>query len=397
MSKWWHPPEPPRPPGPPDPREARRAMKEARRFEQAERHRERAERHLARAEKIREVAEQRLELRGRSPRKGEPLTPEERAYREARQAAARKMGFLAHLVPYVSVCSFLLFVAGFRAAMVVAMAWGIGLACHWFFAIVAPGLRERLITDEVEQRVQRGVTRERRQLNDEHAQRLEELSASIAHEIRNPITAAKSLVQQMGEDPRAHDNVEYAKVALDELDRVERSISHLLRFAREEEMELREVRLGELVDSALEALADRISRQGVRVTRDLDGAGSLVADPEKLRRVLLNLLGNALDAFEEARTASPQLEIQAGHNLAGTELWLRVRDNGPGMDDGRLGKIFNPFYTSKSQGTGLGLAISKKLLAAHGGTIEAHSRPGAGTEFLLTLPREHAEKAGGRS
>ena len=121
-----------------------------------------------------------------------------------------------------------------------------------------------------------------------------------------------------------------------------------------------------------------------------------MADPEKLRRVLLNLLGNALDAFEEAHTPSPQLEIQAGHNLAGTELWLRVRDNGPGMDDGRLGKIFNPFYTSKSHGTGLGLAISKKLLAAHGGTIEAHSRPGAGTEFLLTLPREHAEKAGGR-
>jgi signal transduction histidine kinase len=394
MSKWW---EPPRPPGPPDPRAARRAAKEARRLEQAERLRERAERHLARAEEMREATEQRLERRGRAPRKGEILSAEERAYKEARQAAARKMGFLAHLVPYVSVCSFLLFVAGFRAAMVVAMAWGIGLACHWFFAIVAPGLRERLITDEVEQRVQRGVTRERRQLNDEHSQRLEELSASIAHEIRNPITAAKSLVQQMGEDPRSHDNVEYAKVALDELDRVERSISHLLRFARDEEMQLREVRLGELVDSALEALGDRMSRLQVRVSQDLDGAGSLVADPEKLRRVLLNLLGNALDAFEEARTPAPQLSILAGHNLAGTELWVRVRDNGPGMDDARLARIFNPFYTSKSQGTGLGLAISKKLVAAHGGTIEAHSQPGAGTEFLLTLPREHAEKPGVRS
>lgn len=397
MSKWWQPPEPPRAPGSPDPRAARRAAKEARRLEQAERLRERAEPHLARAEQLREATEQRLERRGRFPRKGEALSPEERAYREARQAAARKMGFIAHLVPYVSVCSFLLFVAGFRAAMIVAMAWGIGLACHWFFAIVAPGLRERLITDEVEQRVQRGVTRERRQLNDEHAQRLEELSASIAHEIRNPITAAKSLVQQMGEDPRSHDNVEYAKVALDELDRVERSISHLLRFAREEEMQLREVRLGELVDSALEALGDRVARLHVGVSRDLDGAASLVADPEKLRRVLLNLLGNALDAFEEARTPSPKLEIQAGHNLAGTEIWVRVRDNGPGMDDARLGKIFNPFYTSKSRGTGLGLAISKKLVAAHGGTIEAHSQPGAGTEFLLTLPREHAEKAGSRS
>jgi signal transduction histidine kinase len=319
------------------------------------------------------------------------LSPEERAYQEARRAVARKMGFFAHLVPYVSVCFFLLFVAGFRAAFVVGLSWGIGLACHGFFALVAPGLRERLVHEEVERQVQRGVTRERRQLADEHAQRLEALSASIAHEIRNPITAAKSLVQQMGEDPRSGENVEYAKVALEELDRVERSISHLLRFAREEEMRLGEVRLADVVGSALDSLAERIARLRVQVATNVDGAGALVADAEQLRRVLLNLLGNALDAFEEARTPAPRLELHAGHNLAGTEVWLRVRDNGPGMDERRLAKIFDPFYTSKSDGTGLGLAISKKLVAAHGGTIEARSQPGAGTEFVLTLPREHAE------
>jgi signal transduction histidine kinase len=370
-------PEPPRPPSPAE----RHARHQA----------ERAARRLARAQQRleRRAAQGLPEAGGRE--RGAPLGAEERAYREAQRAAARKIGFLAHLVPYLAVCVFLLFVAGFRPAMIVGLAWGIGLACHAFFAIVVPRLRERLISDEVERRVYRGVTHERRQLADEHAQRLEELSASIAHEIRNPITAAKSLVQQMGEDPASRDNVEYAKVALDELDRVERSISHLLRFAREEEMQLREVRLDELVDSALETLADRIARLGVRVARDVEAGGSLLADPEKLRRVLINLFGNALDAFEEAHTASPRLDVEAGHNLAGTELWLRVRDNGPGMDESRLARIFNPFYTSKSQGTGLGLAISKKLVAAHGGSIEARSRPGAGSEFLLTLPREHAE------
>jgi len=387
MTKWW---DPPRPPGLPDARETRRAVREARRLEQAERLRAHAERRLEKAERLREKSEARLGRDGRGARPEQALTAEERAYREARQAAGRKIGFLAHLVPYMAVCTFLLFVAGFRAAMIVALAWGIGLACHWFFAIVAPGLRERMIRDEVEHRVQRGVTRERRQLADEHSQRLEELSASIAHEIRNPITAAKSLVQQMGEDPASRDNVEYAKVALDELDRVERSISHLLRFAREEEMQLREVRLEDVVESALEALADRFERQAVAVRKELD-AGPLLADPEKLRRVLINLLGNALDAFAEARTEQPRIEIEAGHNLAGSELWLRVRDNGPGMDDARLSRIFNPFYTSKAEGTGLGLAISKKLVAAHGGSIEARSRPGSGTEFLLTLPRERTE------
>jgi signal transduction histidine kinase len=326
-----------------------------------------------------------------------PPTPEERALREARKAAARKMGFLAHLVPYCATCFFLLFVAGFRPAMIVALAWGIGLVSHWFFAIVAPGLRDRITSDEVERRVHRGVTRERRQLADEHAQRLTELSASIAHEIRNPITAAKSLVQQMGEDPASPENVEYAKVALEELDRVERRISHLLRFAREEEMELRELRLEDVVASAVEALADRSQQLGVRILRDLDQAGTLAADPDKLRRVLINLVANALDALEEAGTSDPRIEIAAGHNLADTEVWVRVRDNGPGMDEARIGKIFDPFYTSKAKGTGLGLAISKKLVAAHGGTIEAHSRPGAGTEFLLTLPREHAEHGRGAS
>jgi signal transduction histidine kinase len=115
------------------------------------------------------------------------------------------------------------------------------------------------------------------------------------------------------------------------------------------------------------------------------------ADPDKLRRVIINLLGNALDAFEEREIASPRLQIGSGENLAGTEIWIRVKDNGPGIEPERLDKIFSPFYTSKSSGTGLGLAISKKLVDAHGGSIEAHSAPGSGTEFVLTFPRQGTE------
>jgi signal transduction histidine kinase len=328
------------------------------------------------------------ERQERRRRKRKSLTPEERALAEARRAAARKMGFLAHFVPYVCVVVFLLFVAGFRPAFITALAWGIALACHYFFAIVAPGLRERLVDNEVSRRVTHGVTRERRALVDEHTHRLEQLSASIAHEIRNPITAAKSLVQQMGEDPASSENVEYASVALDELGRVERSISHLLKYAREEDMDVRELRMDDLVVSALDTFTDRITRLGVTVTRDFGTNGSLSGDPDKLRRVVINLVGNALDAFEENATAHAELDLEAGENLAGSEVWLRVRDNGPGMDEERLGRIFTPFYTSKSSGTGLGLAISKKLVDAHGGSIEAHSEPGRGTEFVVTLPKD---------
>jgi two-component system sensor histidine kinase HydH len=217
---------------------------------------------------------------------------------------------------------------------------------------------------------------------------LHELSSTIAHEIRNPIAAAKSLVQQMGEDPSSHENVAYANVALEELDRVERSISHLLKYAREEELQLTDLRIPEVVDSALETFRERIAKLGVTVSRELDAAGALRGDAEKLRRVLINLIGNALDAFEEARTPGPRLTLLSGQDLAGREVWLRVRDNGPGISAEKLARIFSPFYTSKATGTGLGLAISKKLVDAHGGSIEAISTPGQGSEFLLTLPKQ---------
>ena len=321
------------------------------------------------------------------------LSPEERAYREARRAANRKIGFLSHLVPYVAVCLFLLFVAGLRPAAIVGLSWGIGLALHYFFAIVAPRLRQDLIQREVRQQVHVNVSEQKRTLEGRHAQHVEELSASIAHEIRNPITAAKSLVQQMGEDPSSEDNVEYANVALEELQRVEKSISHLLRFAREEDVEMTDVQLADVVDSALETFHDRIAKIGVVVELEVAPATDMRADPDKLRRVIINLLGNAMDAFEEREIASPRLQIHSGENLAGTEIWIRVKDNGPGIEPERLDKIFSPFYTSKSAGTGLGLAISKKLVDAHGGSIEAHSAPGSGTEFVLTFPRQGTESS----
>ena len=316
-------------------------------------------------------------------------TPEERAYREARRAAGLKLSFLMHLVPYAATCLFLLLVAGFRPAMIVALAWGIGVACHGFVAVVAPGLRQRWIKAEVARRVQHDVTLNKREIEGRHARSLEHLSASIAHEIRNPITAAKSLVQQLGEDPGSGENVEYAKVALGELERVERSISHLLKFAREEELRPQEIRMADVIESALESFRDRLGRQEIDLSIDVADAGAVHGDPEKLRRVVINLIGNALDALEGR--PSPRLELQSGENLAGTEIWVRVHDNGPGIDPERLERIFSPFHTSKSEGTGLGLAITRKLVEAHDGTIEVQSEPGGGCEFVVTFPKPREE------
>jgi len=321
----------------------------------------------------------------------------DRAYRDARRRANARLSFYTHAVAYASVCLGLVFITRSpRVGLIVAASWGAGLAIHYFAAVVAPGLRRRLIAEEVGRQVEQGLSRERRAIESRNARSLETLSASIAHEIRSPITAAKSLVQQMGEDPVAPENIQYARVALEELDRVERSISHLLRFARDTELRREPVSLPAVLESAIETLRERIERSGTRLSVDLDGAPELVADAEKLRRVLINLLGNALDALEASDVEKPYLEVSAGLNLAGTEAWVRVRDNGPGIAPADRERIFSPFFTTKDDGTGLGLALSRKLIEAHGGVLEVQSEPGWGSEFVLRLPRRPRARAQGR-
>jgi signal transduction histidine kinase len=307
--------------------------------------------------------------------------------RRAERTAGHRVAFIGHAVVFGSVCLFLLVVAGPLVATIVALAWGIGLSAHGFFGVVAPLLRRRWVADEVGKRLSAGATEVRRSVEGRHARALEQLSASVAHEIRNPVTAARSLVQQIAEDPSSPSNAEYAKVATAELDRVERSISHLLRYAREEPLSLREADLEEIADSALETLRERLFRTGTQLDRHIEPNSWLVADPDKLRRVLINLIANALDALEESGFPGPRIELSSGTNLAGDELWVRVRDNGPGIEADRLAKIFDPFHTSKAQGTGLGLAITRKLVEAHGGNIDVESKPGEGTTFTLMLPK----------
>ncbi len=325
-----------------------------------------------------------------SPEESALLSDEARVYRDARERADRKVRLARELLKFV-VGGTLLIVFLRGVGVFITALWGFKIVRKYFSILVAPKLRDRWIEKEVEQRLSTTVNRERRAMGGEHARSMEQLSASIAHEIRNPITAAKSLVQQMGEDPTHDDNVNYAHVALEELERVERSVSHLLRYAREQDIQVTPMRMSEVIEASVEALADRLEQTGAEVHRDIDTEGIMHGDPEKLRRVLINLIGNALDALETRGAESPRIEILSGENLAGNEVWVRIRDNGPGIDAERIERLFQPFYTSKVNGTGLGLAISKKLVDAHGGSISVHSKLGQGTEFELTFPKAPLE------
>ena len=108
------------------------------------------------------------------------------------------------------------------------------------------------------------------------------------------------------------------------------------------------------------------------------------ADADKLRQVFSNIIDNAIDAMEST-TGERQLEFAIQNNGAGMAA-VRIRDNGCGIADDKIAKIFNPFYTSKTNGTGLGLGVAKKVIDSHRGTIEVHSQVGHGTEFVLAIP-----------
>ncbi|MEZ4293323.1 MAG: histidine kinase dimerization/phospho-acceptor domain-containing protein, partial [Myxococcota bacterium] len=233
-----------------------------------------------------------------------------RLLRRARRRAHRRLGFVTHFGTYAATLALLLVATrSVRLVVFVGLAWGIGVFCHYLWALVAPGLRDHWIEREVGARSARDVASERRQVETRSRRSMEDLSASIAHEIRNPITAAKSLVQQMGEDPASQENLEYASLALSELDRVERSISHLLRYAREEEPRFEPVELRALARSAVEGLRDRAASAGVPIELDFDGPLAMRGDPEKLRRVLENLIVNAIDAMVGAGTPAPRIRI----------------------------------------------------------------------------------------
>ncbi len=355
----------------------------------------------------REAREERRQRRrhrrsGHGGRRGERLRREETVYERAERRARQKVAWVRQAFAFGVVMLVLMILSrgpGLVVALILGLTWGVTLAMRAFSLFVADGLRDRWVAQEVDEQVRQQVSLQRRAMEAERTRSMEELSASIAHEIRNPITAAKSLVQQMGEDPASSENVEYAAVALEELERVERSVAHLLRYGREESLKRQPVELSAVVEDALTLLAERIQSLGVEVIRDFDEVGTLSADYDMLRRLFLNLIGNALDAFEEVRRVAdshesaqhPTLSISLGESLARTEVWVRVADNGPGMDAETREQVFRPFFTSKERGTGLGLALARKLVEAHDGQIELHSAPGEGTEFLITLPR----RAGG--
>jgi signal transduction histidine kinase len=217
------------------------------------------------------------------------------------------------------------------------------------------------------------------------------MAAGIAHEVLNPVnavlTAMGPLRQRFAKLPEARDR-EMCEALLEAVEesggRIRDVVRAMLSLARRdgEDLVLREARLSEGIRSVLTVLGHRASG-AVEIESDIAWDEPMQCYPELLFQVVLNLVGNAIDALEERGG-----RVFIGAERAGDEVRIRIRDDGPGVPPEMRERIFAPFFTTKApgKGTGLGLAIGREIAALHGGRLELLSPEGGGAEFVLTVP-----------
>jgi two-component system NtrC family sensor kinase len=221
------------------------------------------------------------------------------------------------------------------------------------------------------------------------------LSASIAHEINNPLagilTFAKLIVRTLEGGPVDEAGrrtlVKNLLLVQRETERCSAIVRNLLDFARERPLTLRDVNLNAVIEEGLSLIAHQVQIQGVTLDKRLGEIPVVLADFGLLRQAFVNLALNACDAMAKGGTLSITTRLE------GREVELVAADTGPGIPRENLSRIFDPFFTTKEKGTGLGLSVVYGIVQRHGGRIEVQSEPGQGTTFVIHLPVKPAPAA----
>jgi signal transduction histidine kinase len=241
----------------------------------------------------------------------------------------------------------------------------------------------RDLVRQVEQVVQKLQQREREVLRAEQLAAVGRLAAGVAHEIRNPLTSIKMLVQTGREEATTRGlPAEDLGVIELEIRRIERSLQTFLDFARPPKLKRTVQDLGPLAEHVASLVRGRAAKQNVEVRlAKPDGPVVAEADGDQLRQVLVNLTLNALDVMPHGGT----LEIGLRGPQNG-QVELSVLDTGPGIVPDILPRLFEPFVSDKETGLGLGLSVSRRIVADHGGTLRGFNRPEGGACFVVRLP-----------
>ena len=209
-----------------------------------------------------------------------------------------------------------------------------------------------------------------------------EMSATVAHGLRNPLVSIGGFARRLLKKQQADEVSEkYLRIIIDETDRLEVILTELLDFVRPRKLELKSVYLGSMVEDALQGFSAEFVRHGIQVQTSLHpGIPALEIDVDQFRRVLMNLFGNAIDAMPAGGVLHVSTALEDG------QAKISIADTGQGIDDGDIEKVFHPFYTSKPSSAGLGLAVCNQIIAIHGGHIKLQRRLPQGVVFDIYLP-----------
>jgi PAS domain S-box-containing protein len=215
---------------------------------------------------------------------------------------------------------------------------------------------------------------------------LGELSAGVAHEIRNPLTGIATTAQVLAQKLEGDaDKEKYLKVILNEIARLDKIITNMLDFARPVSPNPGEISLSTLIENALGLLTDTArDRQVILHFESALADDRCRVDGDQIKQVILNIVRNGIEACENGGTASVYLRAAADPTFVEIEL----ADTGGGIPDDIADKLYNPFFTTRAEGTGMGLSISRKIVESHGGRIYHRSSVGKGTSFFVELPRK---------
>ncbi|HEY5658884.1 MAG TPA: ATP-binding protein [Myxococcota bacterium] len=226
-----------------------------------------------------------------------------------------------------------------------------------------------------------------------------DMAAGIAHEVKNPlggIRGAAEIVAARARDPKLQ---EAAALIVREVSRIASLVDELMVFTRAEDVRFEAVNIHRVLDDVLELLSMDTLASGVRLVRRFDPSiPELIADPNRLVQVFLNLARNGLQALQGKGTLTIETRLSFDHRLAlesgatAPTLLVSVADDGPGMPPEVLERLATPLFTTRCDGTGLGLAVARHWVARHGGTLRVESAPGKGTRVLVALPLRRAQK-----
>ncbi|MDH4230648.1 MAG: ATP-binding protein [Nitrospirota bacterium] len=207
-----------------------------------------------------------------------------------------------------------------------------------------------------------------------------ELSANIAHEIRNPLASLKGSIEMLkeGKLPEKH-RERLMDIALSEMERLNNTISDFLTYSSPRHLEIQRIDLHSVLDRTLDLLKNAEQTVGITIRKDYEGQLFIHADPEKLSQVFWNLGVNAFEAMGN----EGELTVSTRNNRDNAV--IAFSDTGPGIAKSDIDRIFYPFFTTKEKGTGLGLAIAYRIIEEHNGRLVVASRSGIKTTFDIIL------------